>query len=211
MKLSRQNRARLAWAISLFKSRWRFEDYPIDYIDQGECSPDLPERRRHKRWRADLINWYALSGVGDTPKAALADARLKFAAHTASGEKIWRPGRGPGIVFASSESINLYPELRDDFIHKVLELSWAFTSDESTLWDFHEELDNSSLVLKVGEVYGVDVSHIENGNIAKILSQIMEEIREFPEDSIHRAIRLSRDARDRHVAGLPELPWNQYC
>ena len=210
MNISRQNRARLAWAASFFKRQWKFEDYPLDYIDQGKCQPTLSERRQHKRWRADLINWYAHSGLGDTPEEALADARRKFATYKASGEKMWRPGTVPSLVFAASESVDLYPQLRDDFIHQILELDWAFMSDESSLWDFHEDADNSSLLLKIGEVYGVDVEHVENGNISKILLQIMNEIQDFPEDDIHRAIRLGRDARDRHNMCLPERSWNPY-
>jgi hypothetical protein len=199
MKLSRQNRARLAWAASFFKRRWRFEDYPLDYIDQGQTFRDLPPRLQHKRWRVDLVNWFAVSGVGDTQEAALADAIQKFAAHEASGEKMWRPGTGPGIVFASNESVNLYPDLQHHFINRVLGLPWAFLSDQSSLWDFHEEPDNSAINLKIGEIYGVDVAQIEDGNIAKILSKIMDEIRDFPEDPINRAIRLGRDPRSRHL------------
>jgi hypothetical protein len=172
MKLSRKVRARLAWASSFFKFRWDFSDYPIDYVDQGEADPKLPERLRHPRWRADFINWFAVSGTGETKEAALADAKEKFAAWKASGKEMWRPGIGPGITFAESQIIDQRPELRDHFIHNVLGLEWAFVSDESSLWDFHTSDDNSELYAKIKEIYGVDVSHIENGNLTEILFEI---------------------------------------
>jgi hypothetical protein len=211
MKMSRKIRARLAWAASFLKRRWNFDDYPLDYVDQGECDPKLPERLRHKRWRADLINWPAVSGLGESKEEALADAKEKFAARQASGEKMWRPGTGPGIVFADNQSVAEHAALRDHFIHNVLGLEWAWISDESSLWDFHEKADNSELYLKIGEVYGVDVSHVEGANLAAIFAEIMDRIGTFPEDPSVRAVRLSRDARDRHIQVLPEHPWNPYA
>jgi hypothetical protein len=215
MNLSRQNRARLAWAQSFFKPRWRFEDYPVDYIDQGECALNLPERLQHKRWRVDLINWYEVSGVGESKEAALADAKHKFGLLNASGEKMCRPGIGPGsafpknpaIVFPENQEIDSYPELRDDFICRVLGLEWAWVTDGSSLWDFHSSEDNSEMYLRIGEVYGVDVSDVPNANLTGIFAKIMNQIGTFPEDASVRAVRLARDARDRQLAGLPALPW----
>jgi hypothetical protein len=175
MNWSRQTRARLARIASFFKRRWEFEDYPIDYVDQGEVDPNLPTRLQHHRWRVDLINWYAVSGLGNSKEAALADAKQKFAVWNSSGEKMWRPGTGPGIVFPENQTIEKYAELRDDFIHRVLELEWAWLTDESSLWDFHQEVDNNIFYTKIIEVYGVDVSDILNANIVSILERISPE------------------------------------
>ncbi len=118
---------------------------------------------------------------------------------------------GAKATFAESRLVDRFPLLRDDFIAHVLELPWAFLSDESSLWDFHGETENEKLYLKIGEVYGVDVSDVVGANLAAIFSEIMERIGTFPEDPILRAIRLSRDARDRHIQVLPEYPWNPYA
>ncbi len=83
-----------------------------------------------------------------------------------------RPGTGPGITFASNEAVSHYPGLRDDFIRKVLELDWAWISDDSTLWDFHENETNDIYYARIIEVYGVDVSDIEDANLASILERI---------------------------------------
>jgi hypothetical protein len=158
-------------------------------------------------------------GLGDSKEAALADAHEKFASRIAAGEKLCRPGTEPGntlfgkpkITFPENQKIDEYPDLRDDFIAEILGLSWAWVTDESSLWDFHSKHDNSEEFRKIGEVYGVDVSHISDAKLVDILVEIMSQIRSFPEDSIHKAIRLGRDARDRHNMGLPEETWNPYC
>ena len=218
MTLSRKKRAWIAWARSFFKLRWRFEDYPIDYVDQGECPPDTPARLQHKRWRADIIHWWEISGQGDSKEAALQDAKQKFARRNSSGEAMYRPGVHPGdsdpqnpkIIFPENQEIDTYPELRDDFIRNVLGLDWAWVTDQSSLWDFHSEENNTAINRRIGEVYGVDVSHISSGNLLEIFKAIMSEIETFPEDTGVRAVRLARKARERHVLGLPPLPWNDH-
>jgi len=63
----------------------------------------------------------------------------------------------------------------DDFIHRVLDLPWAFISDQSSLWDFHADGNNDVLIAKIRDIYDVDVSDIETGNIAEILERISME------------------------------------
>jgi hypothetical protein len=148
--------------------------------------------------------------MGDTKAEALAALEQTFLKIKSNPEPLPRPGRYRSIGFASSTGVDCYPELRDDFVRRVLELDWAFVSDESSLWDFDTKEDNGGLYLKIGEVYGVDVSHITNANLAAIFAEIMEQIGEFPEDIVRRSIRLGRVARDTYNMGLPEVPWNPY-
>jgi len=76
------------------------------------------------------------------------------------------------IEFASQDSVNVHSALLDDFIHRVLELEGAWISDESCLWDFHMGKSDDELLSKIQQVYGVDVSEVPNGNIARILERI---------------------------------------
>jgi len=62
--------------------------------------------------------------------------------------------------------------LSEDFIRKVLDLDWAWISDESSLWDFHMEQDNQALYAKIWEIYGVDVSDIQSARLWEILDRI---------------------------------------
>jgi len=66
----------------------------------------------------------------------------------------------------------MHPELKADFIRRVLDLPWAFLSDESALGDFHEDESNDLLVRKIHTVYGVNVSDITSGNLAEIFERI---------------------------------------
>ena len=157
-----------------------------------------------------IRRWPGPVGTGNTKAEALSALEKCFLAIKANPTPLPRPGTYRPIVFASSDKVDRFPKLRDDFVHNVLNCDWAFMSDESSLWDFHSETDNKVMYLKIGEVYGVDVSHIPGAIIAGILAEIMEQIRDFPEDLIHKSIRLDRDARDRHNMGLPEEPWNPY-
>lgn len=83
-----------------------------------------------------------------------------------------RPGTKVPIEFAPSDRVYAHPELTDDFIHRVLGLDWAFVSDQSSLWHFHTGETNDVVIAKIKDIYGVDVSDIESGNIATILHRI---------------------------------------
>ena len=85
-----------------------------------------------------------------------------------------RPGRSWPLDFASQEQVNEHEALSADFIHRVLDLDWAWISDDSSLWDFHGDSDNSRLNAKIMEIYGVDVSDIQSGRLAAIFERIAE-------------------------------------
>jgi hypothetical protein len=74
--------------------------------------------------------------------------------------------------FASQVRVDAYPKLKEDFILRVLELPWAFISDESSLLDFTAAPDPTMLLERIKQMYGVDVSQIANTNIADILERI---------------------------------------
>jgi len=54
----------------------------------------------------------------------------------------------------------------------VLNLEWAWISDESSLWDFHGDENNEALVARIKEIYGVDVSDIQAAKLSEILERI---------------------------------------
>jgi len=113
-----------------------------------------------------------MMGAGKTKHEALADLRKNFENFKANGRKLPRPGTRVPIEFASSSRLDMHAELSADFTRRVLELPWAFLSDESSLFDFHEDETNDVLVEKIRTVYGVDVSDIPNGNLADIFERI---------------------------------------
>lgn len=160
---------------SLFKRDWDLSDYPIS-VRKHEIDPDyVGTRLKQHRYSAQIVNW-GLSGNGDTEEEALKDLEKSFSTTKAerakSGKKLPRPGTHVEIEFASRERVDAHPELAEDFIRRVLNLDWAWISDESSLWDFHSSDDNRALIAKINEVYGVDVSDIKSAKLWQILDRI---------------------------------------
>ena len=83
-----------------------------------------------------------------------------------------RPGVNAPIEFAAQDLISVNRELSEDFIRRVLNLDWAWISDESSLRDFHTDETNEQLSAKILEIYGVDVSDIESARVSEILNRI---------------------------------------
>lgn len=162
--------------LSFRKNDWVLSDYPV-CVRAQEFSPDnkAPSRFKAHRYTAYVVNW-TLSGGGDTRHEAKADLAINFEAakveRQRQGKRVPRPGVSEPIQFASQERVGAHPELADDFIRRVLQLEWAWISDESSLWDFHTDEDNRVLLDRINEVYGVDVSDIESAKLFMILDRI---------------------------------------
>lgn len=162
--------------LSVFKSDWNLSDYPVS-VRKQEVGPDhVGTRLKQHKFLAQIVNWWVVSGSGDTEEEALQDLQKNFSAikveRAKSGKKLFRPGTQVEIEFASRERVDAHPELAEDFIHRVLNLDWAWISDESSLWDFHSSDENLALIAKINEVYGVDVADIESAKLWQILDRI---------------------------------------
>jgi hypothetical protein len=155
-----------AFCASLFKRDWNIEDYPRILIEQKTADSA-------SRWRADVPGWLGLSGLGSTPEEAISNLAINFKARQAHLVKLPRPGsKFENIELASDERVSADSDLRDKFITEVLEVKAAWISDESSLWDFHFDLDNDIAYARIQEVFGVDVRDIEGALIADILERI---------------------------------------
>jgi hypothetical protein len=122
------------------------------------------------------VNWWVVTGGGDTQREALQELEKAFAAvkgvRAKAKQRLPRPGVHVPIEFASQQRISAHSELADDFVRRVLNLDWAFISDASSLWDFHHAETNEALIMRIKEVYGVDVSDIESARLSEILERI---------------------------------------
>jgi hypothetical protein len=168
-----------AWKLFLsFRKRsWILSDYPVVVRPQnaaGDLGYTSPRFKPYK-YIARIVNW-SLAGGGETPEEAMRELRVNFenaaTARRRKGMLLPRPGTAMPVEFASQEQVNAHGDLVDDFVRRVLGLDWAWISDESSLWDFHSDDTNDDLQSKIREVYGVDVSDIESGNLAEILERI---------------------------------------
>ena len=66
--------------------------------------------------------------------------------------------------------------IASDFFERIFEMDRddCLITDESSLWDFHSEISNEPFYSKILEAYGIDVSDVERGNLAKIFRRITE-------------------------------------
>lgn len=173
-----KNTVRAGWKcfLSLFKKDWELSDYPIA-IREHEIDRDyVGTRLKQHRYSAQIVNWWVVSGMGDTKGEAVQELGKMFANMKANRVKdrkrLPRPGTHVPIEFASRERVDAHAALAEDFVRRVLNLDWAYISDDSSLWDFHSSDDNQELIAKIGEVYGVDVSDFESAKLWQILDRI---------------------------------------
>ena len=113
-----------------------------------------------------------MSGSADSKPEALEELRKNFDRFKTTKPNLPRPGTRVPLQLAATERVGQHPELAKDFIKRVLDVDWAWISDESSLWDFHGDETNESLTEKIRHVYGVDVSDISSGNLTDIFDRI---------------------------------------
>jgi hypothetical protein len=167
-------KVRAAWMFftSLFKNEWAIDDYPIQTLFQHVSESSQASRQKLIPWTANVINWPSMSGHGNTKKEALETLRKNFDRFKANRNELPRPGTKVPIEFALNNRVSQHSELAKDFFQRVLEIDWAWISDESSLWDFHGDETNDKLVEKIHRIYGLDVSDISTGNLADIFDRI---------------------------------------
>jgi len=164
-------------ALSVRKRNWDLSDYPVEMREWKYDPLYSGKRFRQERYGATILNW-GVNGIGPTEADALRDLEANFAraraAKERSGLALPRPGIRVPVEFASRDRVDIHPELANDFIKRILGLEWAWISDESSLSDFNRDETNETLVAKIKDVYGVDVSDIASANLAEILERIAE-------------------------------------
>ena len=165
----------IKYALSFFKSDWKLEDYPIRIRYNGEKSP-LRGSQPPIPWAAQIVNWWTMVGFGQTKEEAFEDLRRRFNEHKSQHGKLLRPGTKQHIEFAPTIEIERYEQIATDFFEKILDMDYhqCFVSDESSLWDFQTEETDASYHRKINEVYGVDISDIESGELVQIFQRIAE-------------------------------------
>jgi hypothetical protein len=166
-------RAFIKYIFSFFQRSWNLSDYPIR-IKKFRIDPTAPGRFKQAPWAAQIINWWQMGGHGDTRQAALENLRTVFLKRKADGKPFPRPGTGLPPEFASTEEISKYDEFAKEFFPRVLGLNYedCFISDETSLWDFHNDDSNAFLEQKIGLLYGVDISDVKNGSLVEIFKRI---------------------------------------
>ncbi len=165
-------KAGFKWIKSFFKSEWTLDDYPIKYKKWSD-DPDDPQS-----WSAQVINWWALAGVGGSRSEAYDDLCESFAAAHEEYESLPRPGSSAPIEFASDDTLRRYWGVASRIVSEVLgfDPDGIFISDESSLWDFADAEGVAKYQTQIQELFGKDISHIDSGNLAEIAKFISDDI-----------------------------------
>lgn len=170
-------RKKMRYCLSFLKKDWTLRDYPIRLRRQSDALADPESRFKLYPWSAQIDGWGVISGTGNSAEEASARLAVRLgeerARRASRGEPLPRPGTDVPIQFASTAGVKAHDTLLQDFIHRVLQLEWAFISDESTLWHFHTGDSNDAYVARIHQIYGVDVSDIADATIADILDRIV--------------------------------------
>ncbi len=86
------------------------------------------------------------------------------------------PLKGKKIEFAPTTGIDRFFEISEEFMKKVFDFGPGeyFISDESSLHDFTglDEMEFSDIQKRIQDVYDIDVSDIESGNLLEIFKRI---------------------------------------
>lgn len=155
--------------LSYTKTKWNLDDYPLRYKNQTD-----PNNKELKPWVVQVINWWALTGLGDTKEEAYTMLKEKFENYKVYHEKLPRPGCSVPIQFADTTTIDNLEPIAVDFFDKILRYNYydCFISDESSLLDF--EQDTNETLQKINQVYNLNLKDIGDGNIVRILMLIDE-------------------------------------
>ena len=164
-----QLKAILKYITSFFKSDWSVDDYPLRYREQTKTDPRVP------LWVVQIINWWVMTGAGDTREEAYQNLAQQVEERRAVGVSFPRPGKRVPIKFASTERVDRYPDIAERFLREIVGFtskSPVFISDQSSLGDFSIGDGAKEYVKKIRQVFGIDVTDIESGNLADIFERI---------------------------------------
>jgi hypothetical protein len=165
------------YILSFFKRDWILSDYPVNYVHH-DLPEDIPQstKLRPIRWHVGIPNWLRMTGYGDTKDEAYADLEEKFYEFKRQGNQLPRPGTKVPIKieFAPRVQVNSYDEIARDFFDKISGMNYqnVLITDASSLWDFPFGENEDELVDKIREVYNIDISNIEDGNLVRIFEMI---------------------------------------
>lgn len=173
----------IKYFLSFLKADWELKDYPVRYFNQhGRENLKLPPklgRSTLPKWRAQIIHWPLLFGLGETKVEAYLDLEQKFLDHKKNTQPIPRPGTKAEMKFepAPSEKVHLYTHIAEHFFPHILKMNYAdvWITDLSSLWDFPVEDSDEEMSRKIALRYGVDVSDlVKKGFLVEIFERINE-------------------------------------
>lgn len=173
------------WLTSYLKNEWTAADYPLRWSGPD----DAAEPRVHLTdmagvelplapWSVAIVDWPLMSGSGQSRREALAALNASLARYETEEGPLPRPGTAQPLKFAGDERIEAHRAIVDRILIGALTFppEDVWVSDGSSLSDFAVEdgVEVAELQARIGRMYDVDISHIEDGNLAAIAEHIAE-------------------------------------
>lgn len=92
--------------------------------------------------------------------------------------------KGKKIEYASTDGVDMFLKISDDFMKKIFDFAPAeyLVNGEPSISDFTclNECDFTDIRKKIREVYDLDISKIESGNLLEIFKRIHNKFYEAP-------------------------------
>lgn len=119
------------------------------------------------------VGWFMV-GMGETKAEALEDLRGRMAEKKEASGKLPRPGMAMPLEYSPTNEMRKYHRTARTYIAAVLEMNpdHVMLTDGSSLEDFSSVRDIRKLHEKTEELFGVDISDMEDGNLVEILKRI---------------------------------------
>lgn len=156
--------------LSHTKTNWDIDDYPLHYRKQTNTTGQY-NIGELKPWVVQIINWWAMTGLGDTKKEAYEHLKRNFKNYLEYNQAP-RPGTRVPLSFADTSQVDNLEDVAPDFFEKIMDLNYyeCFISDESSLTDFGR--DDDETLQKINTIYGLGLTEMGDGNIVRLLTLI---------------------------------------
>ena len=158
--------------LSYSKTNWDINDYPLRYKKQTDTTEQY-NIGELKPWVVQVINWWTMTGLGDTKQEAYEHLKSNFKSYLEYNSAP-RPGTRVPLSFADTSEVDGLDDVAPDFFEKILELNYyeCFISDESSLADFGS--DDDETLQKINTIYGLALTDFGDGNIVRLLKLIKD-------------------------------------
>jgi hypothetical protein len=158
--------------LSYTKPNWDIDDYPLRYIKQIDTKGEYNVGEL-KPWAVQVINWWTMTGLGDTKQQAYEHLKSNFKGYLEHNQPP-RPGTKVPLSFADTSQIDNLEDIARDFFEKILDLDYyeCFISDESSLTDFGR--DDEEALQKINLTYSLGLTDLGDGNIVRLLTLIKD-------------------------------------
>lgn len=157
--------------LSYTKTKWEINDYPLRYKKQNAIGQH--QVGEVKPWVVQIINWWTLTGIGDTKQEAYENLKINFKNYLEYNSAP-RPGTNVSLVFADTSQIDALESVAPDFFEKILDLNYyeCFISDESSLTDFG--MNDDETLKKINTIYSISLTSLGDGNLVSLLTLIKD-------------------------------------